>query len=224
MLSISDQRILDVKVSDNGEELVNILDIPKIYLPSQIVLDEEKKKEMNDTKTPYLRETVKLKLIKAVENLPNGYGILLREAYRDYIVQMEWFLKTYLKLHQKYPELKQKDVYDESVKYATDPDVYSPHVTGGAIDLALVDRDRNVLDVGQWIEEKEAKHFNYDGLNNQQREYRDILKGTLEEQGFVNYPYEWWHYSYGDKYWGYLKGKDGFYDSIKLPSLVPQTL
>jgi D-alanyl-D-alanine dipeptidase len=24
--------------------------------------------------------------------------------------------------------------------------------------------------------------------------------------GFVNYPYEWWHYSYGDRYWAFVKG------------------
>jgi len=216
MISINDKCILDVKVKDNGEELVNILDLPKIYLPSQIVIeDDEKKKDMDDTKTPYLREAVKEKLRKAIDNLPNGYGILLREAYRDYVVQMDWFLKTYLKLHRKYPELKKEEIYKQTVKYATDPDVYSPHITGGAIDLALLDKDRHMLDVGQWIEEEKSAHFNYDGLNKEQREYRNILKNTLEDQGFVNYPYEWWHYSYGDKYWGYVKGKDAIYDTLR---------
>lgn len=149
MVSINDKRILKIKVKDNGEPLVDILDLPKIYLPSQIVMeDEERHKKMDDTKTPYLRESVKEKLGRAIENLPNGYSILLREGYRDYIVQMEWFLKTYMKLHDKYPELSKKQLYSETVKYATDPDVYSPHVTGGAIDLALLDSNREMLDVG----------------------------------------------------------------------------
>jgi D-alanyl-D-alanine dipeptidase len=215
MIPLNDKRILNVKVNDNGEKLVDIFDLPKIYLPSQVVIDDEKKEGMEDSKTPYLREGVKERLGRVIDNLPNGYGILLREAYRAYEIQMDWFLKTYLKLHKKYPELSKEEVYNESVKYATDPDVYSPHVTGGAIDLALVDRDRNILDVGQWLDIKEAAMFDYKGLSKQQREYRDLLKSSMENEGFVNYPYEWWHYSYGDKYWGYVKKKEAVYDSVK---------
>jgi len=37
----------------------------------------------------------------------------------------------------------------------------------------------------------------------------------MEDQGFVNYPYEWWHYSYGDKYWGYVKNKTAIYDTVE---------
>jgi D-alanyl-D-alanine dipeptidase len=25
--------------------------------------------------------------------------------------------------------------------------------------------------------------------------------------GFVNYPPEWWHWSYGDKYWAFISGR-----------------
>jgi hypothetical protein len=45
MVSINDKYILSVKVKDNGEKLVNILDIPKIYLLSQTNIEEEKRKE-----------------------------------------------------------------------------------------------------------------------------------------------------------------------------------
>ena len=24
--------------------------------------------------------------------------------------------------------------------------------------------------------------------------------------GFVNYPSEWWHWSYGDRYWAFIAG------------------
>jgi D-alanyl-D-alanine dipeptidase len=37
----------------------------------------------------------------------------------------------------------------------------------------------------------------------------------MEDQGFVNYVYEWWHYSYGDKYWGYVKNKTAIYDTVE---------
>ncbi|ABX41733.1 hypothetical protein Cphy_1358 [Lachnoclostridium phytofermentans ISDg] len=29
--------------------------------------------------------------------------------------------------------------------------------------------------------------------------------------GFVNYPTEWWHWSYGGCYWAFLNNCDAFY-------------
>ena len=36
---------------------------------------------------------------------------------------------------------------------------------------------------------------------------RIALLEALESVGFVNYPHEWWHFSYGDRYWAYVKGE-----------------
>lgn len=37
----------------------------------------------------------------------------------------------------------------------------------------------------------------------------------MTEEGFVNYPAEWWHFSYGDKMWAaYSYKKYAFYDII----------
>jgi zinc D-Ala-D-Ala dipeptidase len=30
----------------------------------------------------------------------------------------------------------------------------------------------------------------------------------MEESGFVCYPSEWWHWSYGDKYWAFLTNNE----------------
>jgi len=216
MISINDKRILSVKVVDNHEKLVNILDLPRIYLPSQIVMeDEERHKKMDDTKTPYLRETVKEKLGRAIANLPKEYSILLREAYRKYDVQKYWYEKYFNEYKEKYPELSENEIVDKIKMYVSDPDKYSPHVTGGAIDLALLNKNREMVDVGQYIEKKDAAQFDYKGLNKEQRKGRELLKSIMTEQGFVNYPYEWWHYSYGDKYWGYMKKIDAIYDSVQ---------
>jgi D-alanyl-D-alanine dipeptidase len=226
MVSINDKRILNIKVEDNGEKLVNILDIPEIYLPSDITIDDEEElkkldeakiqylKDMEDTKTPYLRESVKEKLKKVVDNLPNGYLILLREAYRKYDVQKGLFEEYLEDFKEQYPNLSDEEIYKKVRNYVSDPDMFSPHVTGGAIDLALLDKDKRMLDVGQWIEDPESANFSYDDLNKEQRENRDLLKSVMEDQGFVNYPYEWWHYSYGDKYSGYVKNKVAIYDTV----------
>ena len=33
------------------------------------------------------------------------------------------------------------------------------------------------------------------------RQWRDVLCSALSTAGLVNYPTEWWHWSYGDRYW-----------------------
>jgi D-alanyl-D-alanine dipeptidase len=36
------------------------------------------------------------------------------------------------------------------------------------------------------------------------RANRDLLISAMTTAGFVNYETEWWHWSYGDRYWAYL--------------------
>jgi len=39
------------------------------------------------------------------------------------------------------------------------------------------------------------------GLDGRARHSRGVLAAALHRVGFVNYPTEWWHWSYGDRYW-----------------------
>ena len=38
------------------------------------------------------------------------------------------------------------------------------------------------------------------------RANRDLLASCLVAAGLVNYPTEWWHWSYGDRYWAFSTG------------------
>ncbi len=42
-------------------------------------------------------------------------------------------------------------------------------------------------------------------------ENRKILINCLERAGFINYPTEWWHWSYGDCYWAFMNNCDALY-------------
>ena len=39
---------------------------------------------------------------------------------------------------------------------------------------------------------------------------------AMHGAGFVNYPHEWWHWSYGDRFWGCMTGRAAIYDSVTL--------
>ena len=38
------------------------------------------------------------------------------------------------------------------------------------------------------------------------RANRELLAQVLRGVGLVNYPTEWWHWSYGDRYWALMTG------------------
>jgi D-alanyl-D-alanine dipeptidase len=42
-------------------------------------------------------------------------------------------------------------------------------------------------------------------ISNEAKTNRAIMSQALMNVGFVNYPTEYWHWSYGDKYWAFIK-------------------
>ncbi|BDR54317.1 hypothetical protein KIMH_04280 [Bombiscardovia apis] len=40
---------------------------------------------------------------------------------------------------------------------------------------------------------------------------RKLLADAMSAAGFVNYPSEWWHWSYGDAYWGFVSHNPACY-------------
>ena len=58
----------------------------------------------------------------------------------------------------------------------------------GAFDAAAVEMARAAIEA------------NLADLSPTATQHRHYLFAALQAQGFVNYPFEWWHWSYGDKY------------------------
>jgi hypothetical protein len=44
------------------------------------------------------------------------------------------------------------------------------------------------------------------GIGPDARAHRELLREVLQAEGLVNYPTEWWHWSYGDRYWAWVTG------------------
>jgi D-alanyl-D-alanine dipeptidase len=53
------------------------------------------------------------------------------------------------------------------------------------------------------------------------RSHRRLLTTVLTWSGLVNYPTEWWHWSYGDRYWALCTGAAAaLYGPVDLPQGV----
>ncbi|KAA1428002.1 M15 family metallopeptidase [Nocardioides antri] len=85
------------------------------------------------------------------------------------------------------------------------------HVAGAAVDLTLADEDGRPLDLGTPIDatpEQSAGrcYFASTDIGLEARALRLLLADALTAAGLVNYPTEWWHWSYGDRYWALMTG------------------
>ena len=90
------------------------------------------------------------------------------------------------------------------------PLAVAPHVAGAAVDLTLVDATGEELDLGTPIdatpEQSGGRCYFAAEVGPDARAHRDLLARVLTRVGLVNYPTEWWHWSYGDRYWALTTG------------------
>jgi D-alanyl-D-alanine dipeptidase len=98
----------------------------------------------------------------------------------------------------------------------------APHVAGAAVDLTLVDACGDELDLGTAIdatpEQSDGRCWTAaDGIGADARAHRGLLAEVLGAQGLVNYPTEWWHWSFGDRYWALVTGaRHGLYGPVSV--------
>jgi D-alanyl-D-alanine dipeptidase len=82
-------------------------------------------------------------------------------------------------------------------------------VAGAAVDLTLIGA-HGPLDLGTPIDatpehSNGACFFDATNISREARANRSLLADVLTSAGLVNYPTEWWHWSFGDRYWAYTE-------------------
>jgi D-alanyl-D-alanine dipeptidase len=152
------------------------------------------------------------KLLAMLKLFPNDVGIAYFEGLRPLAKQKEYFDK---KLKETLLTIKDKNIaYQETAKLISPfIDNIPTHCTGAAIDITLfrvANGSSELIDMGKFDVifgvNKQQETFS-DNTNEMQRTNRLILLEAATKAGLVNYGYEWWHYSYGDKAWAYVKGE-----------------
>ena len=105
---------------------------------------------------------------------------------------------------------------DKMANRYTSPPGGSSHQYGGAVDVTLIDAQGNRLDMGTALTDYGKKvHTENSLITEGQRQNRKLLYKAMTDAGFVNYPLEWWHYSYGDRMWAaYTLKSECFYGPI----------
>ncbi|MCC7191653.1 MAG: hypothetical protein IT444_02630 [Phycisphaeraceae bacterium] len=92
------------------------------------------------------------------------------------------------------------------------------HMSGSAIDISVLDRKtRKEIDRGKpYLEMSELTPMTSPFISAAQRKNRRDITALMRKHGFIEYPYEFWHYNSGDAYYEVLtqSGKPARYGAI----------
>lgn len=145
----------------------------------------------NGLNKAYLRKEVAVKLSKAQQ--------LLRKEKPTFSLQV---------LDAARPRSVSRAMYEKMKgtrfeKYVANPNKGSMHNYGIAVDITIIDKDGNKIDMGPspfysshakiyW--QYFLKKVGFD-ISPEQKENRDLLKRVMLKAGFYPLSYEWWHFN-----------------------------
>lgn len=173
----------------------------------ELIVDDRKK----DAEGAWarLRAGVLARLLDAQHALPAGVRLLIVEGHRPAALQQQYFDDYRTKLAEARPGWTPDRLDVEASKHVSPPGV-APHPCGAAVDLTLI-QNGHELDLGTRVNATPAESANAcltaaHNITNVARARRELLGGAMAAAGLVNYPPEWWHWSYGDRYWAAVTG------------------
>jgi D-alanyl-D-alanine dipeptidase len=182
-------------------------------------------------KSPYsLRQGVLERLWiaqAALQEKHPGWRIQIFDAYRPIAVQQFMVDYTFQQvLHAEglteieLTETQRQGILAKVYQFwalpSLDPATPPPHSTGAAVDVSLVDAAGQVVDMGSPIDEMSPRSYPDFYATEPEIEKEDwaqfhcnrqILKAAMTTAGFEQHPCEWWHFSYGDQLWAWLRGQ-----------------
>jgi D-alanyl-D-alanine dipeptidase len=209
-----DQRILSIPIIEQGEGCIDIeaMNHAQVFMmPKPQIPFSSPNCSAGFECSKFVRKSVWERLVALSENLSVSFkfkvGIAVFEGLRD--------IQTQKEIRQVFSKIF-RDMYDtveEAEKnlnsLVSDPInvPYLPFSTGANVSIRLMNLETlSFIDMGQfgllWGDNKEANTFSAN-LTEEQKMNRGHLITCAAIAGLVNYPYEWWHFSFGDRYFCY---------------------
>ncbi|MBA2806037.1 MULTISPECIES: M15 family metallopeptidase [Streptomyces] len=202
IILMNDPAVAGVPVQDCGEPLVDLRELAFVVVDSR----------QADPEGSYalIREGVAWRLARAARLLPDGLRLLVTEGYRPLPLQISYFEAYAAELRRANPDWSEEHLRTQTSRSLSPPEI-GPHVAGAAVDLTLCTASGEELDLGTPVdaspeESAGACYTDAPDISDEARRNRRFLSVALTTAGLVNYPTEWWHWSYGDRYWALMTG------------------
>jgi zinc D-Ala-D-Ala dipeptidase len=153
-----------------------------------------------------------------LQQIKPGWRIQIFDAYRPVAVQqfmVDYTLQEILVqkgLAQTATEQDRSQALQEVYQFWAVPNLNpltpTPHSTGAAIDITLVDELGVAIDMGSEIDEISPRSFpdHFVGMADfdQFDQNRQLLNFVMASAGFARHYHEWWHFSWGDQLWAWI--------------------
>ncbi|GGO07118.1 D-alanyl-D-alanine dipeptidase [Microbispora rosea subsp. aerata] len=195
---ISDPRVTSIAVDECGDKLSDVRG--RLRVDGRLADP--------DGAYAHLREGLLVRLEEAQELLPAGFNLVVVEGYRPPKLQTKYFEEYKDELRATFPHMSDAELHVAASRYVSPIEV-APHTAGAAVDLTLCDDDGVELDMGTAVnatpEQSGGACYTDAPVGAEARHNREVLRTALEAVGLVNYPTEWWHWSYGDRYWAMVR-------------------
>lgn len=193
---MSDEAVTSVQLRDSGAALVDSFGV----LPYTGRHSDGR----------WLRRPVLERLADAAAALPRDLVLALNEGWRSPALQEHYFERYRARLAAEHPDADPAVVRRLASRFVSPPEV-APHTAGAAVDVLLLSPEGVVLDVGCPVDASpEASggrcYTEHPGVTGEAAALRTELVRALSGAGLVNYPTEWWHWSWGDRYWAQATG------------------
>jgi zinc D-Ala-D-Ala dipeptidase len=211
---MSGPSVAAIPVRERGEELVDVR-------AHGIGVDARRQDEAGAF--AHVRQGLLTRLLRAQSLLPAGVRLLFIEGYRPPVLQRRYFQEYSDDLTRAHPDWPASRIREAASRYVSPPEI-APHSAGAAVDVTLVDHAGRELDMGTRVnaspeESQGACYTHAPNISAQARTNRATLGAALSEAGLTNYPSEFWHWSYGDRYWALQTNRlTALYGPVELPS------
>jgi zinc D-Ala-D-Ala dipeptidase len=177
-------QVASPSVSEVGAELVDIQTIaPQVQLDIRYATPNNfLKKAVYPLAKCLLRSPTAEKLARVQVALgAEGLGLKLFDCYRPLSVQRKMWA-----------------ILPDS-NYVANPKFGSRHNRAAAVDVALVDRAGNALEMPSEFDDfSDRSRSDYTGGSTTSRQNRELLRSFMEREGFRRLGSEWWHFDDGD--------------------------
>ncbi len=171
------------------------------------------------TKYVWGRKTVAEMLVRVnARVVPFGVEIFVLDAYRPVKCQEGLWKFFWKQAKLQMPNATEAEQREHVLNFVSDPTrfkrqdstTWPVHTSGGAVDLTLRDiKTKQLLDMGARFDEMSTDSYS-DALEKQLQAgeikpddprlfNRRLLHWAMTEEGFINYPLEFWHYDFGDQ-------------------------
>jgi D-alanyl-D-alanine dipeptidase len=197
---LSDRRIVAIPVRDCRERLVDVLS------RGVACVDMSRGPRASRMARTGLADRLRL----ADRSLPRGLRLQVAEGFRTAAAQLAIIDAYTESLRRAHADVGHDEIARLSSRFVA-PLAVAPHVAGAAVDVTVVDSHGEPLDMGTPIDatpeqSNGACFFDARDISADARANRDLLAAAMHGAGLVNYPTEWWHWSYGDRYWAHVTG------------------